>query len=47
MVRDNLADVLSFFAAVQLAEVINQRSHAWRKVLHLIYKVLKRNCPCR
>ena len=46
MVRDNLSDVLSFLAGVQFTKVINQRSHAWRKVLHSVYKIPKRNCPC-
>ena len=47
MVRDNLSDVLSFLAGVQCTKVIDQRSHAWRKVLHSVHKVPKRNSPCK
>ena len=45
MVTDYLPNVVTLGVCVELSKIINQRSHAWRKIQHTVHKLAKGNFP--
>jgi hypothetical protein len=46
MIMDNLSDIVIFSSFFELTKVINQRSHAGRKVKYTIYQLTQGDLAC-
>ena len=46
MIMDYPSDIITLSACIELAKVIDERSHAGRKIQHTVHKLPKGNCSC-